>query len=89
MGMPYAASLEHLPADQAANVRASMAAIRAAQQSGKDWSKPAVGDVTHNHNLTVGDVTVNTRATDPAGTGAAVHGALKQLVTSANSAVAG
>ncbi len=66
--------------------RGSIDALRAAQRG--DWSPRAdrsAGDVTHNHHTTIGDVTVNTRATDPAGTGAAVHTALKRLVTPANS----
>lgn len=79
-GEPYSASLDNMPADQAAGARASMAAIRAAQRAGRSW-----GDISGDtHNVSVGDVTVHTQATDALGTGLAVRDAMKSLVNPAN-----
>ena len=85
-GEAISSALGNMSPQERANVEASMAAIRAAQVSGKGWGTPGSG-TTHNYgDVPIGNINVQTQATDAKGISYAIGGALRQnlLASQAN-----
>jgi hypothetical protein len=80
-------SLSTMSAQEKANVEASMAAIRAAQQgSGKGWGSAEGDTTTHNHgDVSIAKVEVHTKATDAYAIGGGIAGAIKNNLIASQS----